>query len=672
MQHIYTKWRIPSSAFLFLIALVPNAAFAQIVPQNSSKALKEGITCLNEEEFILANDFFTQALYLAKAEKDTANLVESYYQLALTKFWQANYQAANEDLYLLLHEYPQKLNRIDSMAILRLVSQNHFYTGNYDLAHEIALNRLKATEMVQDSYNLGLSYQVLSEIEVRQKDYKSALEHLKHSTVIFEKLNLPSELSFNMDLMGDIYHNTGKYEEALASKIKSCDIIDTAKSAYNNAYCNYTIALTLSKLGRYDEAIKLFKIALATFVKADLPEEIALTRACLGETMASSGQCSKGIDLIEEALKEAEKLSMSPLRRDVLGKLVEANKHCKLMEAAFLFQERYMAVNDSLNNQNTRVHIASLTNDYQLKKKSAELELLKQKEQNNMHYIISLVTGVLLLLGFTAFILHLLKKQQGYSEQLQVKTKQIAQQYDDIHRTNEKLKDANKELEQFAYLASHDLKAPLRTIGNYASLINRRYSNQLDQDGIAFLKFITEAARHMNNLLEDIFTYSKLDKTEMKWYQVDLQEKLDLSLELLREFIEEKGALIHTNERLPVVEGNPTQLYQLIQNLLDNALKFVPEGRRPEVSIQASNGDGFYHFQFKDNGIGVPPNKQEEVFTIFKRLHSKEEYKGTGIGLAICKKIVEAHGGRIWIESDGVMGTTYHFTLRKSAAPKAA
>jgi signal transduction histidine kinase len=665
IEHLHLYWRIPSLVVILILAPFFPLFSQHVVQKAAAVLLAEGKACLDEEEFKLASEFLTEALGKAQDERDTVTQVEAHYHYALARFWLADYQSSNKSLYLLLNNYHKALSKLDSMDILRMVSQNHFYMGNYDVAHEIALKRLRVTEMEQDSYNIALSHQVLSEIEVRQKDYENALEHVQQSSAIFEALHNTDQLSFNMDLMGDIYHNTGRYEEALSFKIRSCQVVDTTGSLYDNAYCNYTIALTLSKLGRVEEALSLFKLALASFRKAGLPEETALTKACLGETLTLDGQCDEGIAMLRQALGEAEGLSMSPLRRDVLEKMVQASKQCGLIEGAFFYLEKYIAVNDSLNNQNTKVRIANLSNQYELEKKNAEVVALTQKEKYKTRFILSLLAGLVLLFGFLVVGYFLLKKQRSYSRQLDAKNAQIELQIEDIHQANEKLKNANLELEQFAYLASHDLKAPLRTIGNYASLINRRYAAKLDEDGVTFLKFITEAAKHMNALLEDIFAYSKLGKGELQLEEVNLEEKFHLSLRLLHETIEASMAKI-TSDQLPTVFGNPTQLYQLVQNLLDNALKFVPQGRNPEIALKATDIGNAYHFQVQDNGIGIPPAKQEEVFTIFKRLHSREAYSGTGIGLAICKKIVEAHGGSIWVESDGMSGTTFHFTLRKA------
>ncbi|MCF8247971.1 MAG: GHKL domain-containing protein [Saprospiraceae bacterium] len=666
MKYFFEQGRIQRILFVCCLSTISNFIVlnAQVAPKSGNALMTAGIDCFDEEEFPLAVDLLTQAVEISSREMDKSTLIDAYYYLALAKFWVGRYENSNEHFYLLINEYPALLNREDSMNILRYISQNHYYMGNYDVAHELALERLRSTERLKDSFNIAKSYQVLGEIECRQKDFKTALKHVQLSKQMFEKMRDSNELSFNLDLMGDIFHNTGKYKDALDYKIKSCQVIDTTLSLYDNSYCNHTIALTLSKMGRYDEAIPLFKLSLANWVKAGLPEETAMTRACLGEALAWSGQCNKGIELMKDALHEIEGLSLRPLRREILEKLFQVNKHCGQIEAAFSYLEKYTTVNDSLNNQNAKVRIASLSNNYQLEKKNAELEVMKHTERVRAQYIIFLLTGVAVLICLAMFISYLLKKQRDYSFQLDAKSKQIAQQYEDIHLANEKLTLANKELEQFAYVASHDMKTPLRTIGNYSSLVNRRYSDKLDEDGVTFLRYITEAAKHMNGLLEDIFAYSRVSKGEVEIGKVNMQEKLEFSLRLLNESIESKQAEVQYDP-LPTILGNPTQLYQLIQNLLDNALKFIKEGCKPLIQVRLTEVGDLYQFSVHDNGIGIPENKHHEVFTIFRRLHTSEEYNGTGIGLSICKKIVEAHGGHIWIESDGKTGTIFHFTMKK-------
>jgi signal transduction histidine kinase len=657
-----SKW--PLIAIFHIFWFCTSTLVAQDSPKSSLPLLLAGIDCIDEEDFPLAIDILTQSVSAAKRENNPAMELKGHYHLALSKFWLSNYEGSNASLDTLLYQFHAMLNRRDSLKIFQVASQNYFYMGNYDMAHEIALERLKLTEKALDSSDLATSYQVIAEIECRQKNYAGAFKNVQVALAIFENLGDSFAYSFNLDLLGDIYHNSGSYRAALSSKIKSCQVIDTSGHLYDNAYCDHTIALTLTKLGNYDKAIPLFRKSLANWNYAKMQEEAALTKACLGEALAASGKQSEGMALLKEGMQMAESLGVNPLRRDIYEKIFQTSKHCGYTEQALVFLEKYHLLNDSLNNQNARVRIASLSNNYQLGKKNAELEALKNAEKIKAKYIQYLSAGMLVLACLAAFSYYMFKKQRRYSKKLRAQSAQINQQYNDLHNANEKLIRANQDLEQFAYLASHDLKAPLRNISNYAALIAKRYSSQLDENGTLFLGFIVESAEHMNLLLEDIFNYSKVGNDEPKSSQVNLHEKLQLALRLLNETIESKQAKV-TFDQLPTVMGNPTQLYQVIQNLLDNALKFIPKDRQPHLEIRLAEEGDEYRISVQDNGIGIPDNKKEEVFTIFKRLHTKEEYKGTGIGLAICKKIVETHGGRIWIESDGKMGTSFNFTLNK-------
>jgi PAS domain S-box-containing protein len=227
------------------------------------------------------------------------------------------------------------------------------------------------------------------------------------------------------------------------------------------------------------------------------------------------------------------------------------------------------------------------------------------------------------------------------------------------------LERSNQELEQFAYVASHDLQEPLRMIASYTQLLARRYSDKLDADGHEFVHYAVDGAARMQALINDLLAYSRVGSRGKAFVPVDCAEVLRRALKNLEVATQESQARIQFDS-LPVVQGEATQLTQLFQNLVGNAIKF--RGADPPV-IQISVGHedeaatGFWHFAVRDQGIGIEPQHFERIFVIFQRLHSREEYSGTGIGLAVCKKIVERHGGRIWVESKLGAGTTFHFTL---------
>jgi PAS domain S-box-containing protein len=222
---------------------------------------------------------------------------------------------------------------------------------------------------------------------------------------------------------------------------------------------------------------------------------------------------------------------------------------------------------------------------------------------------------------------------------------------------------SNRELEQFTYIASHDLQEPLRMVASYTQLLQQRYAAQLDDDAREFLKFAEEGATRMRELIDALLSYSRLDTRGEPFRPVSMEQVLTVALANLRQSLADAKADV-TRGKMPEVNGDPVQLGQVLQNLIGNAVKFHGPNP-PHVWVEATRHGPDWQFSVRDDGIGILPEYQERVFVMFQRLHSREEYPGTGIGLAVCKKVVERHGGRLWVESTGRPGegTTFLFTI---------
>ena len=226
------------------------------------------------------------------------------------------------------------------------------------------------------------------------------------------------------------------------------------------------------------------------------------------------------------------------------------------------------------------------------------------------------------------------------------------------------LKRSNEELEQFAYVASHDMQEPLRMIASYIQLIQRGLESGRTDGLTEFMGFVLDGTSRMQALISDLLQFSRVSRKGNPFTRVDMNETARIAVGHLQQKIKENNATVNFGS-MPVVFGDSFQLIRLLQNLADNAIKFKHPDRKPEINISVEERDSDWLFKVSDNGIGIEDKFYNRIFVIFQRLHTRNEYEGTGIGLAVCKKIVERHGGEIWVESEEGKGSTFYFTIKK-------
>jgi PAS domain S-box-containing protein len=231
----------------------------------------------------------------------------------------------------------------------------------------------------------------------------------------------------------------------------------------------------------------------------------------------------------------------------------------------------------------------------------------------------------------------------------------------ELEKKTKELERSNTELEQFAYVASHDLQEPLRTVSSYVQLLASRYKGRLDSEADEFIDFAVDGSKRMRQLIQSLLEYSRVNRVKpFEW--INLNDVLDEIKQDMKDQIKETGAIIKHNG-MPKIYGDVVLIGQLFQNLIGNAIKFKGD-QIPEIEIGGKRKNGEYIFSVKDNGIGIQKEYNEKIFVIFQRLNNREKYPGTGIGLSICKKIVERHGGKIWVESEPNKGSCFYFTIK--------
>lgn len=248
------------------------------------------------------------------------------------------------------------------------------------------------------------------------------------------------------------------------------------------------------------------------------------------------------------------------------------------------------------------------------------------------------------------------------AERLAQKMEEINKSKAELLKKSDELLRSNNDLQQFAYVASHDLQEPLRMVTSYVQLLEDRYKNKLDQDASEFIEYAVDGTRRMRALIQSLLEYSRVG-TIRPFEKIDMNKMVQDVLLEMNEQIKEANASVKVNS-LPHIHGDPVLITQLINNVISNAVRFRKRDVIPEITISGRSTPDGSLFSIRDNGIGISKEYFEKIFVIFQRLHSKDKYPGTGMGLAICKKIVEQHGGKMWVESELNMGTTFYFTIK--------
>jgi light-regulated signal transduction histidine kinase (bacteriophytochrome) len=270
-------------------------------------------------------------------------------------------------------------------------------------------------------------------------------------------------------------------------------------------------------------------------------------------------------------------------------------------------------------------------------------------------------TATIIFYAFINVIIFLIAILFAAAKSRKIEKKIITIREKQLQKLVEKLEQSNEELERFAYIASHDLQEPLRMVSSFTQLLAKRYHDKLDAEANEFIGFAVDGAKRMQTLITDLLAFSRVSTKGKRFAPTDTQAIVDQAINNLHVLIQEKNAEI-TYENLPRVVGDETQLSQLFQNLISNAVKFNDK-KIPKIIISAIQKHRHWTFVVEDNGIGIAPEYFNKIFLIFQRLHTNVEYQGTGVGLAICKKIVERHGGKIWVESQPGKGSRFCFTL---------
>ena len=621
-----------------------------------------GCLYFDVEDYSTANQYFCRVGNLDR--KITAGRLgaDNQFKIGESFFWQSHYDSAAVHLLLALGVSPDILTSADSTKILKRIGDAYSYMGDLRQSHNYKFQGIEILLREGGDRNRADAFYSLGEIYYEEDNYTAAIEKLEAAILLYERVGHISDVSYCEDLLANVYFGMKDFEKSLDYRLRSSDEKYGLISAYERGHAKHSIAEAYMALEDYEKALPLLLEALRIRENSHQKEESILTGLALANWYVLDGNCKKGIQIFKRYLGKAEKLQVQPVLQKTFKELSEAASRCGDFKAAIAYKDKYILLKDSLSDVRTKIQVANLGAIYELKERNQQMAVLQKENEVTQLYML-LAVGFILILLLAGFMGYLMFSQKSlHSEVLEKKNEKIEDQFAAISAANDKLERVNKDLEQFAYIVSHDLKAPLNTIGSYTNLLKSRYTDGFDETGQKFMSFINDGVEHMGNLLDDVLVYSKSKNEAIELEPLSLNELIEKVLFALESRINEKEAVI-IKEFTGSVMGNATQLFQLMQNLIENALKFIPKDRKPIIEIKTKKIGDRIQVEIKDNGIGIPAESQEKIFQPFQRLHSTSAFKGTGVGLAICQRIVEKHQGEIGLCSDGLAGTTFYFTL---------
>lgn len=600
-----------------------------------------------------ALDSLLQVLGTYEQQNDFSNKAQTL--LGIGKTYQVSNQHEEAIEYLKKAEEVSKQNGYEEVLkeSLKSIATVYLSTGNYEDAYYYQLQRLQFSQELKDSINIAKSYYDIGSIYFYQEDLEKALQHYQKSKDIAESLNDSTVLYLTYAALGSVYGEKKDRILSLSYNSRSLEIAEAIEYKMGIAYSARNVGQNYFSEKKYEKALQNFKRSLEIMHELGNSTGEAINLWSIGNVYSKLNQHDSALSYLENALKLTQKIGDKSHVREIYEDIAEANFFAGKLAEAYQYQKKYVVLKDSLVNEERIKQMADLQHQNELQQ--TELEILKKEQQlqNLLKIFLGIVVFFLLLISILLYSRYRLQTQ---SNELLAKANEA------IQSQNKKLEATNNDLEKFAYIASHDLKEPLRMIGGYITLIERRYGDRFNENAKYFMGFIHEAIQRMYQLLDDLLIYSKLNIRENSYKKIDVQEIVSKVLQNLQSQIEENEITIQTNNLPNQLVANEDELSLVFHNLISNAIKFRSK-QPPNINISCQPNGSAYIFSIEDNGIGISAEYLEKVFVPFQRLHTRDNYEGNGIGLAICKKVVEQHNGKIWVESAEEKGSTFYFTL---------
>ena len=625
-----------------------------------------------------------QALSLATQLSQPASQAQAYdlmgraYMLKGNQFLAAECLEKGVQLARKLDQPGQLAHLLNTLGIL------HARQGKFETALDLLAEARPIWEKLGDQLRASYLLINLGSLQMELQHYDQAINNFEEALEQAARLDNARLKSFAINNLGSAYEKLKRYDRALdyyEQALALKDQLPNSGSAESSTLGN--IHSVLIEQGKEAEAEKIYLRALKLVQQSGNQNTLQSLLKQRGDAMLKLGKHREARDLLQQSLGLAQGANFLPEQAYLYEQLAKNAAAMGQHAEAYAHQIQASNTRQRIYDKESADRMAEMQARYQLTEMEKQVATLQAVQRTKELQLLALLAVVALfvvaLLALYGRYLHR-RRTQALVEQrneeiekqnhlLGVKNREIKQQYERLEEQghaiqvqNQQLLQSNEELGQLAYAASHDLREPLRTITSYLQLIERRNGHQLDEGGKEFLQYATQGARRLQELLSDLLEYSHVGRANPQPTKVYLEKLIQEVVDQLNSRISEAGATVHW-DNLPAIQGYPSELYLLFQNLVGNAIKFKRTDIQPEVVIEARQEGNYHLISVKDNGIGIEMQHRERVFQMFQRLHQREDYEGTGVGLTLCQKVVRNHGGHIWFDSVPGEGTIFWIKL---------
>ncbi len=547
----------------------------------------------------------------------------------------------------------------------KLLGNDLVYMGKYAQAYDHQLKALEFFSSSGDKKNEALLYFSIGNNFFYQNQYKLALTEFKKADETWKKINDPQGRFWAMGAIGSVHEHLGNLNRAMDYSEQALAMSRILKSPADIAWSLYNVGSIATTSGELEKGI--IHLSEAKNIAIELNDKPLLGYALEGLTMLHirRGEYSKALKHLDESYSIASAnndIANLPNLYTLYSKIYYAKEDLKAYRK---YVDKYIGLKDSLNNTELAQSMGDLKKDFETREyqRTQEIALLKKDkeifESRQLTWII--------VISFTTILFILLTIFMKINNKLAKEKNQIlVSSNEKVIRQNELLKTSNEDLKKYAYIISHDLKEPLRNISSFTTLLNRSLGTAIPEKSKEYMSFIKNGALQMNNILNDLLAYSNVERISGDLEEINCKMVCTDLLKVMSNKLKEKNVLIRVGE-LPNVKMKTEHFQNIIGNLISNSIKFN-QTENPNIYIECKLTANKSVFSVSDNGIGIHAEYFDKIFEVFQRLNNREQFQGSGIGLATCKKIVSDYGGEIWVESKPGIGSTFFFSIPKHIA----